>query len=93
MLAEEKINGVVSAWASETPASRKNFKKHVLFTVVIKGALRATKNTNVALKALQQFIKSCHLTAGTIQILVVAEFFSRFFLVTILFFVKGVHEF
>ena len=52
--------------------------------VVIKGALRATKDADVTLEALQQFIKACHLTAGTVQVLVVAEFLGRFFLVTML---------
>ena len=52
--------------------------------VVITGALRATKDTDVALKALQQFIKFCHLPADTDQILIVAEFFRRFFFVTMI---------
>ena len=52
--------------------------------VIITGALLATKDTDVALKALQQFIKSCHLPAGTVQILVVAKFFHRFFFVTMI---------
>ena len=34
--------------------------------VVIKGALGATENTDVALEALQQFAKACYLTAGTV---------------------------
>ena len=52
--------------------------------VVNKAALRATKGTDVALKALQQCIKTCHLPAGTVQILVVAKFFRRFFFVTMI---------
>ena len=51
---------------------------------VITGALRANKDTHVALKVLQQFIKSCHLPAGTVQKLVVAMFFRRFFFVTMI---------
>ena len=52
--------------------------------VVVKSALRATRNTDVALKALQQFTKTCHLTAGTVQVIFVAEFFRRFFFVTMI---------
>ena len=52
--------------------------------VVIKGALRATEDTDIALKALQQFIKTCDLPAGTVQILVVSKFFRRFFFVTMI---------
>ena len=53
-------------------------------TVTIKVALRAIKDTDVALKALQQFIKFCHPPAGTVQILIVAKFFSRFLFVTMI---------
>jgi hypothetical protein len=43
--------------------------------VVVKSALRATQDANITMKALQQFTKTCHFPAGTVQILVVAKFF------------------
>ncbi len=52
--------------------------------VVVKGAGRAAKDADVALKALQQLAKTCNLTAGPVQVLVVTKFFRRFFLVTIM---------
>ncbi len=52
--------------------------------VVVKGAGRTAKDADVALKALQQLTKTCNLTAGSVQVLVVAELFRRFFLVTIM---------
>jgi hypothetical protein len=34
--------------------------------VVVKGALRPAQDADVAFKALQQFAKTCHLTAGPV---------------------------
>lgn len=63
-------------------------------TVIIKSAGRTTQDRNITFKALQQFMKSCNFTAGTIEVLIPSQFFRRpacrrgrfFFVVIILMF-------
>ena len=52
--------------------------------VVVKSSLAAAQNRNVALEALQQLCKTINFTTGTIEILIIPQFFRRFFFVVII---------